>query len=264
MNFIGVIMTKLFIGSSSMATLVTVFGVVAVAICIRKRRQTKNAQIKNKTPKARKRRAPRRRFQTYDTTVLETTTGNAGRRDYASMIADPYAYNDLWLPGDVFLAPKRDVSQSYDDVRIPLKNQPDWLDTCSEPGGRALPTQSPIRIEEDKDDLDQMYLKVIGSVDLEIQAKQRQSLSDDMRPRPCYLKMIQAEDPLRDDDLRRRFNYADSTEAGFGPIHLEMPAFKSDSPDRDQNRRKYSFVESNNGMGDAMNEYLDEAMNTWV
>ena len=59
----------------------------------------------------------------YEGTVWDQANREAIRGRYASIIQDPYAYNDLYLPGDVHTDLHASVSLSYDDVRLPENPQ---------------------------------------------------------------------------------------------------------------------------------------------
>ena len=100
--------SNIFIGVGTSVTLVALVGSLFAIICvIRKRKNAIQKQSKiNINPRATSRRGNRRlhRSGTYEETIFQTTTTRDSTREhYASMIANPYVYKDLWLSGDIYV-----------------------------------------------------------------------------------------------------------------------------------------------------------------
>ena len=161
--------------------LVAVCGLSITIFCI-KRNQRRQKLRKRKQKKRNTRRTRAQIVQqgeTYEETVFQSTSRAEARGNYASLIADPYAYNDLWLPGDSHVNPNREISWSYDDIRYSTQNLNDasasyydmWarnrqnsFDTCSEPVGRTEHVCSISNREDNRNVVDPYYLKVLPAM----------------------------------------------------------------------------------------------------
>ena len=128
--------SKLFIGLTTTVAFSMILGVAVTIVCIKRTRNQKtNRQQRNKrkspVTRRRNRRRPIQRTGTYDETIFQSTRDRAeARGDYTSIIADPYGYNDLWLPGDVHIDVHRQNTVSLVDMlgaRPKTSRQSDYL-----------------------------------------------------------------------------------------------------------------------------------------
>ena len=134
--FVGIWHEKVILVCGSLASGVLIIGISVAIICLKRYLQRRSAA---KRRSASRRSASRRRSETafnetsfYEGTVFDGANRNDIRGRYASIIQDPYAYNDLYLPGDVHTDLHASLSLSYDDVRLP-ENPPPMTDSFVQP-----------------------------------------------------------------------------------------------------------------------------------
>ena len=183
---VGLVQSNIFIGVGTSVTLVALFGSLFAIMCvIRKRKNAIEKQSKtNINTRATPRRGNRRlhRSDAYEETIFQTATRDAAREHYASMIADPYTYKDLWLSGDIYLHHRHESSQPNVYIPSSINLRKSSYDTRSEPTGRTMEldsafsfgkdtasrrfqSQNPPRAHCDHGNLEAQYLKIIPTHD---------------------------------------------------------------------------------------------------
>ena len=115
---------KVFLVCGSLASGVLVIRISVAIICLKRYLRRRFAVRRKQASTSRSASIQRSEIGFNETSFYEETVWDQANREairgrYASIIEGPYAYNDLYLPGDVHTDLHASVSLSYDNVRLP-------------------------------------------------------------------------------------------------------------------------------------------------
>ena len=142
----GMWQKKVFLVCGSLVSGVLVIGISVAIICLKRYLRRRFAASRKQASASRSASIQRSEMGFNETSFYEGTVWDQANREgirgrYASIIQDPYAYNDLYLPGDVHTDLHASVSLSYDDVRLP-KNFQTMKDNSMKPRAANLDQSS--------------------------------------------------------------------------------------------------------------------------